>query len=562
MASDRRDSRPDPQSAGRGGESEPTEIDGGSADSAAAPSGRAAAPRPPLPVDPNAPTVMQGATEIQAEAHPAEPQAEAPPPPAPAEETGPTLARGTVLFGEYEIEGLLGAGGMGAVYRARHRRLGESRAIKVLQPSFGTNQETASRLFDREAKALLKLRDPAVVRCHDLLSDDEGRVYLVMELVEGVPLIDLVQQGPLPRGQVIELGKRLAAGLSAAHRQGIVHRDLAPDNVVLPDGRPESAKLIDFGIAKEFESSHTTVLEGFKGKLRYASPEQMGFFDGKIDGRSDYYSLGLTLYTAATGRPLDMGRTFAQAVDARRSFHGLPKGLPSSLRELIEPLLAFDPNDRPSNLEEHFGVTPGQPTRPLEKPAASRTGVWIGGGLVGAAALGAAAWLLIAGGLVDRSGAPGETAAAAAGAALEPVIEETPAEAEATPPSSPETVVARTEPKPAPRQPTALERAALIKRQLQIDSLLRSGDAAVRENRLTRPLGESALDKYRRVLELDPDNQAAQEGLATVSGRLLEMSSRALERGDVERARELFEKAEATTPDHPGLAALRPRFGG
>jgi hypothetical protein len=244
-------------------------------------------------------------------------------------------------------------------------------------------------------------------------------------------------------------------------------------------------------------------------------------------------------------------------VDARRSFQGLPKGLPASLRDLIEPLLAFDPNDRPSSLEEHFGLTSGLPAAPVAEPAPSRVGLWLGG-IAAAATTGAlVVWLGLSGGSSLQAGAPlpvPETAEA-----TEPAGD---GGGVAVPVETPEaTEVAEVVPQNTrPREPTAQEKAALIRRQLQIDSLLRSGATAVRENRLTRPLGESALDKYRRVLELDPNNAAALEGLTTVSGRLIDMSSAALRRGDVDRARDLFEKAEATTPDHPGLAELRPRF--
>ena len=118
----------------------------------------------------------------------------------------------------------------------------------------------------------------------------------------------------------------------------VVGRQMAERIVLVDNRKPDerAVSMIPGAIsAKEFESNHTTVLEGFKGKIRYASPEQMGYFDGKIDGRSDYYSLGLTLFMAATGQPLEMGRTFAEAVDARRTFAGLPKGLPRHLRELM-----------------------------------------------------------------------------------------------------------------------------------------------------------------------------------------------------------------------------------
>ena len=125
------------------------------------------------------------------------------------------LAPGTVLFGEYEIEEVLGSGGMGEVYKARHRALGEYRAIKVLHAEISAKEVTAT-LFLREAKALLSVRHPAVVHCHDLLSDEEGRVFLVMELIEGRPLAQRMAEGPaIDRGRGAPgraLGRRVACG--------------------------------------------------------------------------------------------------------------------------------------------------------------------------------------------------------------------------------------------------------------------------------------------------------------------------------------------------------------
>jgi serine/threonine protein kinase len=263
------------------------------------------------------------------------------------------LGPGSVLFGAYEIVEILGTGGMGAVYRAKHLSLGGLRAIKVMHPSLSSNAEAVER-FHREARALLEVHHPAVVRCHDLLRDDEGRVFLVMELIEGISLSDRLAQGPLSPDQVRDLGERVASGLAAAHARGVIHRDLSPDNIVMPDGRPDQAKLIDFGIAKVLQAGEETVAEGFKGKLNYASPEQLGFFGGKIDARSDYYSLGLVLCAAAAGEPIEMGRTFAEAVDARRELGELPQTVPSGLRRQIEPLLAFDPDNRPESTMQVF----------------------------------------------------------------------------------------------------------------------------------------------------------------------------------------------------------------
>ncbi len=264
------------------------------------------------------------------------------------------LPPGTVLFGAYEILDRLGAGGMGEVYRARHLRLSGMRAIKVMLPELAGHGDLLQRFY-REARALLEVHHDAVVRCHDLL-EDEQRVYLVMELIEGISLSERLKQGPLNESDVRALGARLASGLAAAHAAGVVHRDLSPDNIVLPDGRPERAKIIDFGIAKVLRGSDRTVAGGFKGKLSYASPEQLGLHGGEVDARSDLYSLGLLLSAVAVGAPLDMGSQIAESVTVRTAQIGLPHSIPKGLRRQIECLLASDPRDRPLSAEAFLEI--------------------------------------------------------------------------------------------------------------------------------------------------------------------------------------------------------------
>jgi serine/threonine-protein kinase len=276
-------------------------------------------------------------------------------PPAPARGGAETLAPGTLLFGEYEVLEAIGGGGMGFVYRARHRSLGGLRAIKVMRDELGANP-AAFEMFLREARALLEVQHDAVVRCHDLLRDPQGRVYLVMELAQGRTLGERLAQGPLESGELLELARRLADGLGAAHERGVIHRDLSPDNVILPDDRPDRAKLIDFGIARLAAAGDRTVAEGFKGKLGYASPEQLGFHGGAIDARSDVYTLGLLLAEAASGRALAMGSTLVEAIDARRTVPVLPRVIPLRLRRALSRLLENDPADRPTTAAEALAL--------------------------------------------------------------------------------------------------------------------------------------------------------------------------------------------------------------
>mgnify|MGYP001813049795 CR=1 FL=1 len=487
------------------------------------------------------------------------------------------LSPGTVLFGEYEIVNVLGVGGMGEVYRARHRRLDEHRASKVRHAEL-SKKKGASEFFYREAKALLAVRHPAVVHCHDLLSDDAGRVYLIMEMIEGIPLSKKMNDGPLSPDDVAILGARVAHGLAAAHRKGVIHRDVSPDNIVLPNGRVQEAKIIDFGIAKRLEEGEGTILDGFKGKLSYASPEQLGFFGGKLDGRSDFYSLGLVLAAAALGRPMGMGTTVMEAVDARRSFQTLPDAIPVGLRSAIQPLLALDPDDRPRYVDRLFVVPGGQDdfTDPSLSGSAGaspavgeRSRVGSRAGLLVAVAVAAIA--LVAGGLYLGPGRSGEVTPATAAVPSSPPAAEA---IQATPETTPRDE-ARTPPPPAQERPTAASEAvakapaALVvpsprrlsaQERIQIIGLLNNAKLALDENRLMSPAGDNAYDRYRRVLGLDPDNARAKQGLTAVAARYVGLADRAIDEGDAEQARTFVERARQADARHPGIAGIERRL--
>jgi serine/threonine-protein kinase len=227
------------------------------------------------------------------------------------------LLRGAVLNNTLRVEALVAVGGMGEVYRAINLASGEPVAVKTMRPEIGRDPRVAT-LFRREGSALRKLRDPAIVAYEGTFIGEGGLPYLVMEFVDGPSLAEVARDRPLSVAQVRALRDRLAKGLAHAHEQGVIHRDLSPENVILPDGRLEDAKLIDFGIAKQTADPHTTVIgKDFAGKVAFAAPEQFGLFGGVVDGRADIYSLGLMLAYAATGRMLDMGDSVPSAVAAR-----------------------------------------------------------------------------------------------------------------------------------------------------------------------------------------------------------------------------------------------------
>jgi hypothetical protein len=147
------------------------------------------------------------------------------------------------------------------------------------------------------------------------------------------------------------LRDRLASGLAAAHREGVVHRDLSPDNVILPGGRIEDAKIIDFGIARQERAEGATLVgSDFAGKLAWAAPEQFGLFAGNVDHRADIFSLGLVLAAAAVGRPLEMGNSMTRAILARNSDVDLTP-VPEALHKDLRPMVRCDPGQRPASME-------------------------------------------------------------------------------------------------------------------------------------------------------------------------------------------------------------------
>jgi hypothetical protein len=213
-------------------------------------------------------------------------------------------------LGPYVIEGPLGAGGMGEVYRARDTRLNRLVAIKVLPAGIADDAESRER-FHREARAISTLEHPNVCALHDV-GEQDGRAYLVMQFLEGTTLATRLVRGPLPLDQALRIGRDICSALDAAHRHGIVHRDVKPGNVMLT---PTGARLLDFGLAKQraviaplaqgsgaISTSGALTAEGMiVGTLHYMAPEQIR--GEPADARSDIYAFGTVMYEMLTGKP-------------------------------------------------------------------------------------------------------------------------------------------------------------------------------------------------------------------------------------------------------------------
>lgn len=187
-----------------------------------------------------------------------------------------SLKPGTIIQDTYKITRLMGEGGMGATFAGRNLATDHDVAIKVISTAFSDNKRAVD-LFRREANLLRTIQHEAVVRYETTLQDKEGRLFLVMELLDGAPLSDYVQKGArLGSEDVLRLGRRLAAGLDAIAAVGMVHRDIAPDNIFVPGGDIQSAKLIDFGLASNTVGTEKSILgDDFAGKFSYCAPEQL-----------------------------------------------------------------------------------------------------------------------------------------------------------------------------------------------------------------------------------------------------------------------------------------------
>jgi len=214
---------------------------------------------------------------------------------------------GTLIEGKYEILEKIREGGMGTIYKVRHRLLDEVRVVKVMRPQIGADEELKRR-FTQEAKTATRLKHPNIGAILDFALDSDGMAYIVMEFIDGVNLAELLKaSGPPGVPMTLEIAHQSLSALGFLHRKNVVHRDVAPDNLMLThddDGHPQ-VKLIDLGIAKPLDRTINLTSTGvFLGKLKYSSPEQLGgLAEGEtLDGRSDLYSLGVALYELLTGQ--------------------------------------------------------------------------------------------------------------------------------------------------------------------------------------------------------------------------------------------------------------------
>ncbi len=252
---------------------------------------------------------------------------------------------GRLLDNRYEILEVLGMGGQAVVYKARCHRLNRLVAIKILKSEFSQDEEFRRR-FHAESQAVAMLSHPNIVSVYDVSTNSEAD-YIVMELVDGISLKQYMEmKGVLNWKETLHFAIQIAKALEHAHSRGIVHRDIKPHNImVLKNG---SVKVTDFGIARIMSKSNTLTKEAL-GSVHYISPEQAK--GGRVDNRSDIYSLGVVMYEMMTGRPPYDGESpVAVAIQHINGGAQMPSvlnpNIPGGLEQIIMKAMAHDPNDR------------------------------------------------------------------------------------------------------------------------------------------------------------------------------------------------------------------------
>jgi len=290
----------------------------------------------------------------------------------------PELPTGSTFAGRYQIIEELGMGGMGKVYKAIDKRINEEIALKVLKPEISDDEKTIER-FSNELKFARKIVHKNVGRMYDL-NEEEGTYYISMEYVPGEDLKSFIRRsGQLTVGKAVSIAKQVCGGLAEAHRLGVVHRDLKPQNIMID--KEGNARIMDFGIARSLKAKGITEAGMIIGTPEYMSPEQV---EGEeVDQRSDIYSLGVILYETVTGRvPFEGDTPFSIALKHKSETPPDPKELnaqvPSDLSWLILKCMEKDKEKRYQRVEEFLSelekIEKGIPTTkrvvPKRKPEA------------------------------------------------------------------------------------------------------------------------------------------------------------------------------------------------
>ncbi|MBC8876360.1 MAG: protein kinase, partial [Planctomycetes bacterium] len=272
-------------------------------------------------------------------------------------------------LGIYDIRGVIGSGGMGVVLKGHDPRLDRIVAIKVLSPQLASNA-TARKRFLREAQKAAAVAHEHVVAIH-AVDEQDHLPYIVMEYIVGVSLDERIKRsGSLKTEEILRIGMQTASGLAAAHAQGLVHRDVKPSNILLENG-VERVKLADFGLARAIDDTEITGAGVVVGTPQYMSPEQAR--GEPVDHRSDLFGLGCVMYAMCTGRSPFRAATVVDAIrrvcdDTPRRIHKVNPDIPDWLVEIIDRLLAKQPDDRFQSASEVAELLGGHLAH-LQRPA-------------------------------------------------------------------------------------------------------------------------------------------------------------------------------------------------
>ncbi len=258
---------------------------------------------------------------------------------------------GVTIAGRYQIEEVLGQGGMATVYAARHRLVDRPCAVKVMSPQYTRNEVIRER-FRREAKAAQKLAHPNIIEIFDQGETPDGYVYLVMELLRGETLADVLEHGKVPLERGLPIMIQIARALARAHDLEVIHRDLKPENIFLArlESGADQVKLLDFGIARSMQDSRLTGAGEVFGTPQYMAPERITSIEA--GPAADLYSLGVIIYEMVTGTfPFDATDITTYFIKHLKEAPVSPKkhdpSIPSDLERLVMECLAKDAKDRP-----------------------------------------------------------------------------------------------------------------------------------------------------------------------------------------------------------------------
>lgn len=283
------------------------------------------------------------------------------------------------LEGKYEILEKIREGGMGSVYKVRHRLLDELRVVKVMRPQLAEDEVLRER-FLREAKLAIRLHHPNLAQIYDFTIDESGYAYLVMEFIDGLNLQDVIKiLGRPALGVVLEIADQSLDAIAYLHRKRIIHRDISPDNLLVTrdEDRNLKVKLIDLGIAKDREVEDSLTSAGtFLGKVRYSSPEHFRTHEGaQVGVRSDLYSFGVVLYEMLTGTYPIRGSSVASLISGHLMHPPIDfeesdvnGAVPDGLREIVMRALAKQAGDRFATAADfRAALVPFRNQRPIEE---------------------------------------------------------------------------------------------------------------------------------------------------------------------------------------------------